>query len=116
MIPWKDYRDARKAAEKAGILSPNLSITQMHHVRPEYIERFKNKQIIDLPEYMEMRMNSYEGLYLTPLYTNAVLIYKTKLAIQNSSPLDGAIPGTYDEVIIHSYAAELCRRLAAYTD
>lgn len=116
MIPWKDYRDARKAAEKAGILSPNLSITQMHHVRPEYIERFKNKQIIDLPEYMEMRMNSYEGLYLTPLYTNAVLIYKTKLAIQNSSPLDGAIPGTYDEVIIHCYAAELCRRLAAYTD
>lgn len=116
MIPWKDYRDARKAAEKEGILSPNLSITQMHHVRPEYIERFKNKQIIDLPEYMEMRMNSYEGLYLTPLYTNAVLIYKTKLAIQNSSPLDGAIPGTYDEVIIHSYAAELCRRLAAYTD
>lgn len=116
MIPWKQFSEAYDAAKKAGILSPNLALTHMTHVRPEFIERFKNKQIIDLPEYMEMRMNSYEGLYLTPLYTNAVLIYKTKLAIQNSSPLDGAIPGTYDEMIIHSYAAELCRRLAAYTD
>lgn len=116
MIPWKDYREARRAAQKASILSPNLPVSQMHHVRPEFLERFKNKQMIDLAEYLEMTMNSYERLYLTPLYTNATLIHMARYAVLNSQPHDGVIPGTYDEVLIHVYAEELCKRLATYQD
>jgi hypothetical protein len=72
--------------------------------------------MIDLPEYKEMRMNSYERLYLTPLYTNDTLIYMTMYAIQNSRRYDGVIPGTYDEVLIHVYAKELCLRLEGNQD
>lgn len=116
MIPWNEFQQKLNKAIADGILSPYLPFYCMDNVRQEYIDRFKSGKPIELAEYLGMRINSYERLYLTTLYTHETLCHMTEYAISNSSSYGGKIPSSYDEVVIHVYAKELVKRLSTYQD
>lgn len=84
----------------------------LSHVRQEYLGRTAP---IELEEYKEMRMNSYEQVYLEPLYSNEVVVDIIENALKNifNRPIDSNrryLPITYDEFIMNNGIALLLKR------
>lgn len=83
------------------------------HVRPEYVERYTKRKLIELSEYANMCMNSYERSYLLPIMSDDVLASLIGRASDFSGVEAKACPTTYTEAAAILYAPEALKRLQA---
>ena len=82
----------------------------LEHVRPEFQEIAVQNRTIELHEYEEMRMNSYERAFLLPYFSDEVLLQMIEYARRNSSTRSYPVPVTYNDAIIDAYMPELMKR------
>lgn len=82
----------------------------MNHVRDDYIDLCERGWPIQLEEYQEMRMNSFEREYLLPFLSLEALKWSLENCLKNCSH-GTSKPSTYDESLQNLYVPELLRRL-----
>lgn len=84
----------------------------MSHVSQKIKERFETDKEIDLEEFKEMRINSYEYKLIEPLLSPEAFIFRIDEAIKNISVRQHSmeISSTYDEYILTDGINELLKR------
>lgn len=80
-------------------------------VRPHVEALATRPEPVTLAEWRELRLNSWERQYLYPRLTVEALADVVRYSINNCSRLYGSVASTYDEIVIHTFAPELLRRL-----
>jgi len=77
-------------------------------------ERYKTGKVIDIKEYREMKVNSYESKLLEPLLSNESFIDKVENAFKNSNigtTFRFRLPTTYTDFLTGDGIAGLLQRL-----
>ena len=85
----------------------------LSHVKPEIQDRFKSGKTIELHEYMEMRMNSYEFRLLQPLWSDEVLLHIINNSLDqegNTKLYETQLPRSYTESVLRLHIWDLLER------
>jgi hypothetical protein len=82
-------------------------------ISDEVLERYTSGKELDVKEYEEMRINSYERRLLFPLFSDKLLLKDMKYAMNQAGYGEiwkFSVPQHYNDAIENLYLPELIRR------